>query len=169
MHERFFFVMVNVEYMLETLQAKIVLGLTLILLVLQTTQGYIMYGNPKGTRMLLWIFGIGIPLAILFAYDTNCLIQGKCVVRSWVRTGIFLIIAILSVVIMVLTVTGHKYRLVSTQDMVTSWAPLSPSTPVLPTSAVPNWAGISESDTLGKAAIPVLEKPERTPESVTMY
>lgn len=152
--------------MLETLQAKIVLGLTLVLLVLQGSRGYILHDAKTGTRTLLWTLVFGIPLALLFAYDTNCLIRGECVIRSWIRTLIFLVIAILSVVILVLTLTGHKYRLIHTQDLLTSWAPLSPSTPVFPSAdgaggsgeVVPSWTGISEGGTLGKAGIPVLTK-----------
>ena len=84
--------------MFETVQSKLVFAFALILLILDVIGGYFMYGKMMGSLVLLLIVVIGIPLALLFAYDINCLVVGNCNVWSWIRTILYLVFVIISIV-----------------------------------------------------------------------
>jgi predicted tellurium resistance membrane protein TerC len=87
--------------MFETIQSKLVFAFALILLLLDVVGGYVMYGKKMGNLMLLLVVLIGVPLALLFAYDINCLVVGNCNVWSWIRTLLYVVFSVISVVVIV--------------------------------------------------------------------
>jgi len=89
--------------MFETIQSKLVFAFAMILLVLDVIGGYFMYGRTMGSIVLLIVVLLGIPLALLFAYDINCLVVGNCNLWSWIRTVLYLLVVVLSIVVTVLS------------------------------------------------------------------
>jgi membrane protein implicated in regulation of membrane protease activity len=89
--------------MFETIQSKLVFAFAMILLVLDVIGGYFMYGRTMGSIVLLIVVLLGIPLALLFAYDINCLVVGNCNLWSWIRSILYLLVVVLSIVVTVLS------------------------------------------------------------------
>lgn len=94
--------------MFETLQSKLVLVATLIILLLNVLFNYMSRDTNTANMVLVVAIIIGIPLALLFAYDINCLVIGKCTVWSWIRTLIYLIMVILIVVAVIMEVVKRN-------------------------------------------------------------
>jgi len=99
-----FFCIIHIEIrMFETIQSKLVFAFAMILLALDVIGGYFMYGQKMGNIVLLIVVLLGIPLALLFAYDINCLVVGNCNLWSWIRTVLYLLVVVLSIVVTVLS------------------------------------------------------------------
>ena len=94
--------------MFETVQSKLVFGATLLILLLNVIFGYMSRSTYFGTVNLFMVLLIGVPLALLFAYDINCLVVGNCTIWSWIRTVIYLLMVIFSVMTVVLAVLMFK-------------------------------------------------------------
>ena len=94
--------------MFETIQSKLVFGATLIILLLNVVFKYMSRDTYAANITLLIAVVIGIPLALLFAYDINCLVTGKCTVWSWIRTVFYLVMVILVVVTVIMEVVKRN-------------------------------------------------------------
>ena len=88
--------------MLETIQAKLVLASTLLILLMNVIFSYQLEGKFTGTMVLVVVLILGVPLALLFAYDINCLVKGNCTIWSWIRTFFYLFSVLLTVLAMIL-------------------------------------------------------------------
>lgn len=84
--------------MLESIQAKIVGGLSILTLILAV----IATGKNIGIVSAVLIFFVYSVYILLITYDVNCTIQGYCGVWAWVKTGF---VAFASVMLIVASIT----------------------------------------------------------------
>lgn len=86
--------------MLQTTQS-IVLGILFLIVAVVSLITVIVKGAFTASYVISLI--VGVFLAILALYDTDCLVTGQCTVWSWLRTGFY---SIVPLIIIIMTTFG---------------------------------------------------------------
>lgn len=77
-----------------------------LLLILTAIIGY-----KQITPLSVFFYILSIGMAALVVYDTSCLTQGECTIWSWIRTVLYAIVPILTVVfIMIAVLSTNKHE-----------------------------------------------------------
>jgi protein-S-isoprenylcysteine O-methyltransferase Ste14 len=92
--------------MLESIQAKIVFGVSLISLTISAFAA----GKSKGAVVAIGLTFVSGLLVLLSVFDVNCTVIGTCDIWGWVKTAFIVLTTLSVIVISVKTLTAKEAK-----------------------------------------------------------